>query len=204
MSIFRTSGLSTWLFAIGFALLICPVAIAQQVVQTGYQVDDATINQVDLIVGTSRNIRFDYKISNVFVGSPDVLTAAAPSPNEIRLTGVKPGVSSLTVENTDGNQQIITVNVTADVRRLQAALATFFPDCSIKILALQEGVILGGHVAQTDQVEKIIAVAEDYFPNVVNQLQVDGPQLVAIKVRVYEVSRTKLRNLGVDWGQLGR
>jgi hypothetical protein len=25
MSIFRTSGLSTWLFAIGFALLICPV-----------------------------------------------------------------------------------------------------------------------------------------------------------------------------------
>ena len=203
MSIFRTSGLSTWLFAIGFALLICPVAIAQQVVQTGYQVDDATINQVDLIVGTSRNIRFDYKISNVFVGSPDVLTAAAPSPNEIRLTGVKPGVSSLTVENTDGNQQIITVNVTADVRRLQAALATFFPDCSIKILALQEGVILGGHVAQTDQVEKIIAVAEDYFPNVVNQLQVDGPQLVAIKVRVYEVSRTKLRNLGVDWANLG-
>ena len=200
MSIFRTSGLSAWLFAVGFALLIGPVAIAQQVVQTGYQVDDATINQVDLIVGTSRNIRFDYKISNVFVGSPDVLTAAAPSPNEIRLTGVKPGVSSLTVENTDGNQQIITVNVTADVRRLQAALATFFPDCSIKILALNEGVILGGNVAQTDQVEKIMAVAEDYFPNVVNQLQVDGPQLVATKVRVYEVSRTKARNLGIDWG----
>ena len=200
MSIFRTSGLSAWLFAVGFALLMHPVAIAQQVVQAGYQVDEATINQVDLIVGTSRNIRFDYKISEVLVENPDVLTAAAPSPNEIRLTGMKPGASSLTVKGADGNQQVIVVNVTADVRRLQAALATFFPDCSIKILALNEGVILGGNVAQTDQVEKIIAVAEDYFPNVVNQLQVDGPQLVATKVRVYEVSRTKARNLGIDWG----
>lgn len=200
MSIFRTSGLSAWLFAVGFALLMHPVAIAQQVVQAGYQVDEATINQVDLIVGTSRNIRFDYKISEVLVENPDVLTAAAPSPNEIRLTGMKPGASSLTVKGADGNQQVIVVNVTADVRRLQAALATFFPDCSIKILALNEGVILGGNVAQTDQVEKIIAVAQDYFPTVINQLQVDGPQLVATKVRVYEVSRKKARSLGIDWG----
>ncbi|MEO2167123.1 MAG: pilus assembly protein N-terminal domain-containing protein, partial [bacterium] len=149
------SGLSAWLFAVAFALLMHPVAIAQQVVQAGYQVDEATINQVDLIVGTSRNIRFDYKISEVLVENPDVVTAAAPSPNEIRLTGMKPGASSLTVKGADSNQQVIVVNVTADIRRLQAALATFFPDCSIKILALNEGVILGGNVAQTDQVEKI-------------------------------------------------
>jgi len=43
-------------------------------------------------------------------------------------------------------------------------------------------------------------VAADYFPtNVVNQLQVNGNQNIAIKVEVYEVSRTKLRELGVDW-----
>ncbi|MCH2181198.1 MAG: pilus assembly protein N-terminal domain-containing protein [Mariniblastus sp.] len=206
MSIFKPSGVLTRLPALLLALFTLaagPVLAVQQVVPVSYQVKEETRNQVDLLVNASRNIRFEFKISNVFVQNPDVLNATAPSPNEIRITGVKPGVSSLTVENEAGDQQILVVNVTADIRRLEAALKTFFPDCSIKILALNEGVILGGNVAQTDQVEKIVAVAEDYFPTVINQLKVDGPQLVAIKVRVYEVSRTKLRNLGVDWANLG-
>ncbi|MEE2825173.1 MAG: pilus assembly protein N-terminal domain-containing protein [Planctomycetota bacterium] len=206
MSIFKTSGALARLPALLLALLALaagPALACQQVVPVSYQVKEETRNQIDLLVNASRNIDFDFKISNVFVQNPEVLNATAPSPNEIRITGLKPGVSSLTVENEAGDQQILVVSVTADIRRLQTALKTFFPDCSIKILALNEGVILGGSVAQTDQVEKIVAVAEDYFPTVINQLKVDGPQLVAIKVRVYEVSRTKLRKLGVDWANLG-
>jgi pilus assembly protein CpaC len=45
-----------------------------------------------------------------------------------------------------------------------------------------------------------MSVARDFFPtNVINQLQVNGSQNIAIKVKIYEVSRTKLRKLGVDW-----
>ena len=207
MDTFRTSGLFSGMVALGVALLVNPHLMAQQtprpVIQAGFQVTQAVTNQVDMIVGTSRTVSFEFKISNVFVENPEILKADAATPNQLRLTGVKPGVSTLTVESEDGQQQLIVVNVTADIRRLDAALKTFFPDCAIKILALQEGVILGGHVAQTDQVEKIVAVAEDYFPTVISQLTVDGPQLVATKVRVYEVSRTKLRSLGMDWNLAG-
>jgi pilus assembly protein CpaC len=46
-------------------------------------------------------------------------------------------------------------------------------------------------------------VARDFFPtNVVNNLQVNGNQNIAIKVKVYEVSRTKLRQLGIDWSYI--
>jgi pilus assembly protein CpaC len=49
-----------------------------------------------------------------------------------------------------------------------------------------------------------MATARDFFPaNVINQLQVNGNQNIAIKVKVYEVSRTKLRRLGIDWSYIG-
>ena len=69
---------------------------------------------------------------------------------------------------------------------------------------MKTSVLLKGSVARADQVENIVAVARDYFPaNVINELQVNGSQNIAIKVKIYEVSRSKLRELGVDWGFLG-
>jgi len=53
--------------------------------------------------------------------------------------------------------------------------------------------------------QNILKVAQDYFPDteIVNDLQVNGSQNIAIKVKVYEVSRTKLRQFGVDWSFFG-
>jgi len=62
-------------------------------------------------------------------------------------------------------------------------------------------VILAGHVARADQVANIMKVAADYFPtNVVNQLQVNGNQNIAIKVEVYEVSTSisEILSLSMD------
>jgi pilus assembly protein CpaC len=42
-------------------------------------------------------------------------------------------------------------------------------------------------------------LAEDYAPKVINNISVGGVQQILLKVKVMEVSRTKLRNLGVDW-----
>jgi pilus assembly protein CpaC len=46
-------------------------------------------------------------------------------------------------------------------------------------------------------------LAEDYAPKVINNISVGGVQQILLKVRVFEVSRTKLRKLGVDWAYVG-
>src|SRR3972149_6023406 len=46
-------------------------------------------------------------------------------------------------------------------------------------------------------------LARDYSPKVINNITVGGVQQVLLKVKVMEISRTKLRRLGVDWAYLG-
>ncbi|HEX5446380.1 MAG TPA: hypothetical protein VFW87_21310, partial [Pirellulales bacterium] len=53
------------------------------------------------------------------------------------------------------------------------------------------------------QVAPIIQMAEDYHSKVINHITVGGVQQVLLQVKVYEVSRTKLRTAGFDWGVMG-
>ena len=164
-----------------------------------------SVESLNIIAGSARRLKFDYQVPELMVENPEVIQASPLSPNEVLITGLKPGVSSITISDPDKNLQTIAIEVLVDTRKLELAFNNYFPDSQIKVHPLNSGVILAGHVARADQVANIMQVASDYFPtNVVNQLQVNGNQNIAIKVDVYEVSRTKLRQLGVDWAILGR
>jgi len=159
-----------------------------------------SVESLDIIAGSARRLKFAYQVPELMVENPEVIQASPVSPNELLITGLKPGVSSITISDPDKNLQTIAIEVLVDTRKLELAFNNYFPDSQIKVHPLNSGVILSGHVARADQVANIMKVASDYFPtNVVNQLQVNGNQNIAIKVEVYEVSRTKLRELGVDW-----
>ena len=182
------------LAVIGQAAPVCGYQVSQQ-----FQVNES-VDSLEIITGSSRRLKFGYNVPELMVENPDIIQATPVSPNEILIRGAKPGISTITVSDADKNLQTITVQVTVDVRKLERAFGKHFPDSQINVDALQTGVILTGNVARADQVQNIMAVATDYFPtNVINQLQVNGSQNIAIKVKVYEVSRSKLRKLGVDW-----
>lgn len=163
------------------------------------------VESIKLIAGSSQRLKFGYMIPELLVENPEVISANAVSQNEITITGLKPGISSVTVSDPDKKLQTITVEVTIDVRKLTRALAANFKDSKIEVVPLNTSVILNGYVARADQLQNILAVARDYFPDteIVNGLQINGSQNIAIKVKVYEVSRTKLRQLGVDWSFFG-
>ena len=164
-----------------------------------------SVESLNVIAGSARRLKFAYQVPELMVENPEVIQASPVSPNEILVTGLQPGVSSITISDPDKNLQTIAVEVLVDTRKLELALNNYFPDSQIAVHPLNTGVILAGHVARADQVANIMSVARDFFPdNVVNQLAVNGNQNIAIKVDVYEVSRTKLRQLGVDWAILGR
>ena len=164
----------------------------------------SSVDSIELIAGASQRLKFDYNVPELMVENPEIISATPVTPSEILITGLKPGISTITVSDPSKNLQMITVEVTIDVRKLERAITTHFPDSQIKVAALKTSVLLKGNVARADQVQNILAVARDYFPtNVINELQVNGSQNIAIKVKVYEVSRSKLRQLGVDWAYFG-
>ncbi|HEV3004861.1 MAG TPA: hypothetical protein VGX78_10390, partial [Pirellulales bacterium] len=52
--------------------------------------------------------------------------------------------------------------------------------------------------------QRIQEVALQYYPTVLNNITVGGVQQVLLEVKVMEISRTKLRNAGFDWGNITR
>lgn len=177
---------------------------------TGYAQDgrsimvDDSINSIEMIAGSTQPLEYPFSIPRLMVQSPEVIEANPISLTEILITANKPGVSALTVVDPDGNHKTINVEVKMDVRALQRTIDRHFPNCQVKVQALKSSVMLTGYVSQAGEIQNLTAVAKDYFPvNVINKLQMAKVPNVAIKVKVYEVSRTKLRDIGVDWSYFG-
>ncbi|MFK7767345.1 MAG: type II and III secretion system protein family protein [Mariniblastus sp.] len=190
-------------FAVATATSFSPTLAVQGPLGPRFEVNNS-VESLNLIAGSSQRLKFPYNVPELMVENPEIVTATPVAQNEILITAVKPGISTITISDPQKNLQTITIEVTIDVRKLERAFATHFPDSQIEVDALKTAVILKGYVARADQVQNILAVAQDYFPtNVINELQVSGSQNIAIEVKVYEVSRTKLRQLGVDWSFLG-
>ena len=63
-------------------------------------------------------------------------------------------------------------------------------------------VLISGFVDQPEEVERIIRIAEEYYPKVINNMKVGGCQQVLLHVKMMEVSRTKLRRLGFDFSKV--
>ena len=160
---------------------------------------DQLVNSLNLTENTSKKLTFGYTVHEVVIGNQEVLQATPIAPNEILVRGLKPGVTTLTMIDHAKKSQTIEIHVLGDVRKLEAILKMYFPDSHVRVNAMNTGVFLAGTVARADEVNKIVDVSKRYFPEVENNLRVGGSQLVAIEVQVYEVSRTKLRQLGVDW-----
>ena len=162
------------------------------------------VKTIQMVEGSSQRLQFDYNIPELMVENPEVITATPVTPNTILVSALKAGMSTLTVSDPDKNLEMINVEVSIDVREVESAIAKIFPDSQVSVNPLKSSIILTGNVARADQVENILKVARDYFPaNVINELQVNGTQNIAIQVKVYEVARGKLRQLGVDWAYLG-
>jgi pilus assembly protein CpaC len=78
-------------------------------------------------------------------------------------------------------------------------LRTMFPTATLHVRATQSSVILSGFVDRPDHVSRIVEMARDYYPKVINLISVGGVQQILLHVKVMEVSRTKLRRLSSDW-----
>ena len=88
--------------------------------------------RIKLIVGTSRVIKFDFDVPGVVIGSPEVVDAQPISSNQIMITGRRPGVSGLSVSDSQNNQHTIDILVVGDSRQLQLTLNELFPNSTIK------------------------------------------------------------------------
>jgi len=165
-----------------------------------YQVRAAN-ERLEMVVHSSRILTLELKIPKAQVNNPDLLDLTPIAANQLQIHAKKPGITQVNLWDENGDIHAIDVVIDGDPRELERALQSIFPTSSVKIIPTATSVVLSGYVDRADQVSKITQIAEEYYPKVINNLTVGGAQQVLLYVKVMEISRTKLRQLGFDWAQ---
>ena len=160
--------------------------------------------RIDLIETFTKVIELKPQIRFVDGYDPNVIQVSAISPHQIRLQALTQGVTQLTLTDEHDKTYTIEVFVEGDVRHLQAMIDRLFPDSAVKAIKVgAESVVLRGFVAKPEQITRIVDVAEQFFPIVINQMDFGGEQQIKLKIIVMEVQRAKLRQFGFNFLLLG-
>ena len=175
-----------------------------------YKVHKAT-ERLEMTVNTSRILTMDQKIPQAQVNNPEILDLTPLSPTQIQISAKATGVTQVNLWGEDKKVSTIDVIVFGDARELQLILQTTFPNAALKVVPVANSVMISGFVDKPEYVERIIRIAEKYYPgrdkndipiNVINNMTIGGCQQVLLHVKIMEVSRTKLRRLGFDWSKI--
>lgn len=160
--------------------------------------------QIEMIVKSSRILTINGEIPLLQVHNEEILTAKPLSKNQIQVFAKAPGATQL--DFWDQNNQLYTIDIAiiADSRMVESILSSQLPFANLKVTPIGEGAIVSGTVTSAEDVTTAVAITEQFYPTVVNNVRVVGVQQVILRTRIMEVSRTKLRSLGIDWQLSGQ
>lgn len=157
------------------------------------------VQQLDMIVKTSRVITLEGRIPKFQVHNEELVSATPVSENQIQVFAKIPGATQLNIWDTNDRQYTIDISVVADARMVEGILNSQLPFATLKVTPIGEGSIISGTVTSSEDVERAVAITEQFYATVINNIKVVGVQQVLLHTKLMEVSRTKLRELGIDW-----
>lgn len=161
--------------------------------------------QVQVAIGRSVVVDLSRQLQRVSVTNPDIANIQLIPPSQILINGKAPGITTL-ITWANEEKQYFDIVVTADLSLLQQALKELAPQEEIEVKAAQASVVLSGTVSNPSLTVKAAELAKAFLPDktaVVNLLHLSEPHQIMLKVEVAEVNRNALRELGVDFVNLG-
>lgn len=161
-------------------------------------------SSIEIAERFAKVIQFPSKVKRIDGFDPTVLSVTPLSPEQVRISALEQGVTTLVATDENGQTYSIEIFVTGDARLLQSVLKRTYPNTAISTIKVRDSVLLRGWVSEPQQISEITALASLYFPRVLNQMKVGGPQEVQLRVQVMEVQRTQIRRFGINFIAGGR
>ncbi len=142
--------------------------------------------------------------TTVFVAAPDIADVQVKSPTMIYVFAKKPGETVLyAVDDQDRVLLNTIVSVTSPISRMKAQLEAMHPGNGIQIDNQGDTIVLSGvsnsAVAADDARRIALAQVNNAATKVINNIRIDAPNQVQLKVKVAEVHREALKRIGVNW-----
>ena len=160
------------------------------------------VNEIALFERFSTFIQHSSKIKKVMDFDEEILTVQTVdgNPQQFRVYALKAGVTSITIVDEFEKDYSIEILVRGDVRHLESFIRRLYPYDSISVEEVSDSAVrLDGWVSKPENISEIQAIAEQFYPDVLNHMKTGGVQQVLLKCTVLEVQRSKLRRLGMNF-----
>ncbi|VVE25673.1 type II and III secretion system protein [Pandoraea cepalis] len=158
---------------------------------------------VTVPIGKSTILQLDEPVRNRTLGDPTVVQAAMVAPKTMYLLGLAVGTTNMIVQGRSGGCDVINVAVNSDAGGLQSSIAQLMPDeRNVRVTSAGGDLVLAGRVSSAASAQQVVEIAKAYAKrgktegNVLNMLSVDAPQQVMLEVKVAEVSKTLINQMG--------
>ncbi|HUM08527.1 MAG TPA: pilus assembly protein N-terminal domain-containing protein [Acidocella sp.] len=171
-------------------------------------VPPAYFGSVALAKGKGKLVKLPRAVANLFVADDSIASVRPASPGVMFVFGKTPGTTDVVATDQDGNriaQYSVTVNPSDyQTSRLQAQSQALAPGNGVTAESEPGGMVVHGTVNTPEQADNVINQAKMISGgNVINDLTVNEPVQVELKVRIASMSRNVTRELGIDWSSVG-
>ena len=140
--------------------------------------------------------------ADVLVSQPSVVDAVVRSPRRVYLLGLEAGQTNAFFFDSRGRQILnLEIVVEQDTDALSDLLRRLMPDSRIEVISVNNNIVLRGAVQSPAEAANAQELAERFTGNedgVLNMLSIRDRQQVMLKVRVVEMSRSFLKQLGIS------
>ncbi len=168
---------------------------------------DAGGQFVRLGLNKSMVVRLPAEARDVIVGSPDILDAVVRRKNVAYIFARSVGQSNVFFFDANGEQILaLDVEVAVDSLALRKLLNRTFPGNRITVDTVNSDIVLGGSAKNVLEAKQAMDIASkfaksgstDTMVNVIDTMKIIGEDQVMLKVKIVEIKRDVLKQLGVD------
>ncbi|HPD28696.1 MAG TPA: type II and III secretion system protein family protein [Phycisphaerae bacterium] len=167
-------------------------------VQATVHRDDLAEERVTVTVGSSTVVDINVPVKRVEVASPEIAGVTVLSPKQILVSAYKVGITQIILWSESEDRLLFAVEVEPNIAQIREAIAKLVPDAKVELRVVNGSVVVSGRVSNVDDAARITDLCRISGAKVQNQMIVAGEQQVLLRCTVAEVSKTAIRELGID------
>jgi len=165
---------------------------------------DQNAAAVELARGKSAIIELPSDVRDLLVTNPAIADAVLRDKRRIYVVGLTEGTTDAAFFDAAGRRIVsLNIRVTAPVDQLADTLGSVLPNAKIRVQPIRDSVVLTGTVRNASESEAASRIAVRYVgaeDKVLNMLTIAGKDQVMLQVRIVEVQRNIVKQLGFNTG----
>lgn len=158
-----------------------------------------------LTVNKSYMLEFDTDIDDVIIANDKIANVVARDRRRVAVMGVSPGESNIVFLDRSGKKiKTLEISVTdgvAGMDQLRTLIKRHVPGSKVQVESVNGRIILSGLVPNLSGSDRVLQLARTYAKDdasVINMMSIAGKDQVTLKVRVVEMQRSVIKQMGIN------